>query len=143
MCIDRRKIKYGMTKVTEGIMGKKKEFNFQNRIEELMKATGIKNNYQLSVLCGVDRATVTRWMKPGTQITHENVEKLAKVFNITTPQFYESGFVDRRGDGPSKRLRLLWKSLTERQKDFLVDSGEALMEVAKPYIETQDPSSFS
>ena len=117
-------------------------FDVQKRIRELMDSTGV-TAYRLAQTCGVSASTVTRWLTPGSKLTTDSVQKIANAFDLTVSQFYNTEFVDRRGDGPSKRLRVLWKTLSERQRNYLVDSSEVLMTVAIPYIGDSNPSSFS
>ena len=119
-----------------------KRFDVQKRIRELMDSMGV-TAYKLAQACGVSASTVTRWLNPDSKLTTDSVQKIANAFDLTVSQFYSTEFVDRRGDGPSKRLRVLWKTLSERQRNYLVDSSEVLMTVAIPYIGDSNPSSFS
>ena len=133
MCFNRRKKKYNFVQTKEGNMANGIEFDYQKRIEELMEIGEIESNYELARICSVDRGTVTRWLTPGTKLTPESVEKLSAAFDITLSQFYQMGLVDRRGDAQTKKLRHIWKTLTEREKEIFIEVGKAAVKVTSKF----------
>ena len=134
MCINRRRTIECVKRVFSGEgMIHEKPFDVQKRIRDLMDASGI-SSYKLARACDVSSSTVTRWLSPDAKLTTESVQKIANAFDLTVAQFFNEEFVDRRGDGPSKRLRVLWKTLTEGERNYLVDTSEVMMTAARPYI---------
>lgn len=139
MCIERRKHYYNSFVAGD----KMKDFDFQKRIQDLMQAAGIDSQYDLAKRCGVDRHSVTRWMKPGRVLSYESVCKLCKCFDIRLSQFFEDDFVDRRGDGPTKELRSHWKEMNEWQRRIYVRFGDTAVRLYTQLFGEKDPSSFS
>ena len=138
MCINRRKL---IDKHVVMSRKKMQEFDFQKRIQELMDGAGIKTQYELASICGVERPVVTRWMKKGNELRYSSIKMICKAFDITVPQFFENGFVDRRGDGPTKLLRNIWKTMTETEKLIFVKNGKSAVEIFDEVIAHGDKDS--
>lgn len=117
-------------------------FDTAKRIRELMEENG-DSNYDLAERCGVSVSTVSRWQLPETRIKTDSIEKIAAAYDMTLSQFYQSDFIDRRGDGPTRELRKEWKKYNVFQRKIFVAVGKAAVKIIWPMTKEIQNSSLS
>ena len=93
------------------------QFDVQKRLLEVLQERHIETNHELAVLCHVDDATVSRWLRRNKAIYNfKTVLRICKGLGMKMDDFVSGSHGERRMEGLNSRLRSFWDSMDDTEK---------------------------
>lgn len=100
-------------------------FDFQKRLNELMKEKNISSKYQLAKLCGVECSAVSKWFIEGRHLQYDSLCKICLALDISISEFFDTNSLIQKGDS-LLLLNNLWYELDKENKDELLNFARYL-----------------
>jgi len=112
----------GIIIVTDGQVMK---MDAQSRIRQMMEERGW-TDYRLAKEANLSHSTVTNMFNRNNAPTLPTLEAVCRAFGITLAQFFADEIDSAQLTDEQRTLFARWSSLTERQKNLLLDLMETM-----------------